>query len=66
MPRVNEFQRKRMDARNIIILHLIKEGKKLQEVADIIKKRYGDTLSRQRVHQIAQRLLEKERGGKNE
>jgi len=60
MPRVNEFQRKKQRARNIIILHLAKEGYKLREISTEIKKRYKDDLSVQRVHKIIKDLLEEE------
>lgn len=60
MPRVNQFQRKRQRARNIIILHLAKEGYKLREISAEIKKRYKDDLTTSRIHKIIKDMLEEE------
>jgi transposase-like protein len=59
MPRVSIFQKKRQEARNIVILYLAKEGYKAREIAEIIKERYRDVLSVSRVNKIIQTMSEK-------
>jgi hypothetical protein len=65
MPRVNQFQKQRQRARNIIILHLAKEGYKLREISAEVKKRYRDDLTTSRIHKIISNMLAEE-GEQNE